>query len=131
VGKGNRSTYSSFSPDFGCLRRIRIEDGEDAFISFHVRSETGEWPFSQGAKISPRRREPKKDVVAAHQKTCFVNGSQGDLAILDPMVIRSGNVTTRRVLLDGWFKLILEIPVRSRLIVASFEIYSQSKPRIV
>jgi len=80
---------------------MRMEDGEDAFISFQVRSDTGEWLFSQGAKISPRRREPKKEVVAAHQRTCFVSGSQGDLAILDPMVIRRGMVTTRRVLLDG------------------------------
>jgi hypothetical protein len=56
---------------------------------------------SSGAKISPRRREPKKEVVAAHQKTCFVSGSQGDLAILDPMVIKRGMVTTRRVLEDG------------------------------
>jgi hypothetical protein len=80
---------------------MRIEEGEDAFISLQVRSDTREWLFSSGAKISPRRREPKKEVVAAHQKTCFVSGSQGDLAILDPMVIKRGMVTTRRVLEDG------------------------------
>jgi hypothetical protein len=107
---------------------MRIDDGEDALMSLQVRSEMGEWPVSLGAKISPRRREPKKDVVAAHQKTCFVSGSQGDLAILDPMVIKRGMVTTRRVLLDGRFKPIFEMPVRSRLIVASFVIYSQLKP---
>jgi len=101
VGKGNRSIYSSFSPDLGCLRRIRMEDGDEAFISFQVRSDTEEWLFSLGAKISPRRSEPKKEVVAAHQKTCFVSGSQGDLAILDPMVIKRGMVTTRRVLVEG------------------------------
>ena len=105
-----------------------MDDGEDALTSFHVRSEMGEWPVSLGAKISPRRREPKNDVVAAHQKTCFVSGSQGDCAILDPMVIKRGMVTTRRVLLDGRFKPIFEMPVRSRLIVASFVIYSQLKP---
>ena len=105
-----------------------MDDGEDALTSFHVRSEMGEWLVSLGAKISPRRREPKNDVVAAHQKTCFVSGSQGDLAILDPMVIKRGMVTTRRVLLDGRFKPIFEMPVRSRLIVASFVIYSQLKP---
>jgi hypothetical protein len=63
--------------------------------------------------------------------TCLVSGSQGDLAILEPMVIKRGMVTTLRVLLVGWLKPIFEIPVRRRDIVASFERYSQLKPRSV
>jgi hypothetical protein len=70
-------------------------------MSFQVRSDTREWSVSLGAKISPSRSEPKKEVVAAHQMTCLVSGSQGERAILDPMVIKRGMVTTLRVLLEG------------------------------
>ncbi len=39
IAKGNKSMYSSFSPNFGCFNLMNIV-GEEAFMSFHVRSDT-------------------------------------------------------------------------------------------
>jgi hypothetical protein len=80
-----------------------------------------ECSVSLGAKISPSRREPKNEVVAAHQMTCLVRGSHGALAIFDPMVINRGMVTTLRIFVEGKLKAIFETPFISREIVESLE----------
>ena len=62
------STYSpSLSPDFGCLILTRKELLGVRRISFQVKSEEGEKALSSEARISPRRVDAKKDVVAAAQ----------------------------------------------------------------
>jgi hypothetical protein len=81
------------------------------------------------AKISPSLREPKKAVVAAHQMTCFVSGSQSVRAIREPSVIRRGKVTTRLVLLTGADRVILLAPFKRRAIVKSEVMWSAEKPR--
>jgi hypothetical protein len=114
--------YSSFSPDLGCFSLISIEEGEEALTSFHVRSDTVECADSDDANISPRRKEPKKDVVAAVQMTCFVSESQFVLAIFDPIAINKGKVTTRRVLRTGAECEIFSAPLSNWVKVKSFEI---------
>ncbi len=71
MGKGNRSTYSSFSPDLGCLRRISMEDGDEAFISFQVRSDTEEWLFSLGAKIFTKAERAEERSCCRAPKNLF------------------------------------------------------------
>ncbi len=50
-------------------------------------------------------------------------------AIRDPIVIRSGKVTTRLVLLTGADRVILLAPFNRRAIVKSEVIWSAEKPR--
>jgi len=82
---------------------MRIEVGEDALTSFHVRCVVGEKFDSVGARSSPIRNEPKKPVVHADQITCFCRGSHFDEAMREPSVSRTGSVTTRLLLCLGLF----------------------------
>jgi len=128
-GNSNRSMYSAFSPDFGCLILRRRDVLEEAFTSSHVRSESGEWADSEEASNSPSRSEPKKAQTEADHTTCFVRGSQSVLAILVPKLSKSGKVTTRLVFWEGFAMAIRAAPFSSWAIEKSLEICSQGKPR--
>ena len=65
---------------------------------------------------------PKKAQVDAAQKTCFVRGSQSVAAILDPMFVRSGKVTTLLVFVDGVAMEMCSAPFKSWDMMKSSEI---------
>ena len=93
-----------------------------------VRLEDGSKFASSQAKISPIRVEAKKAVVQAVNITCFANGSQLDCAILCPMVLSMGNVTTRLVDEMGFMLARCADPLSIRLISGSFARWSWGMP---
>lgn len=109
--------------------RTMTDDSDDAFTSFNVRSEMAEWADSEEARISPKRKEPKKAQALAVQITCFVSGSQSVFAILVPRFVKSGKVTTLLVLFDGVAIAILDAPFSSCEMAKSEEMWSCGMPR--
>ena len=125
------STYSpSFSPDFGCLIRIRNELPGVSCTSAQVKSDEGEKALSSDARISPRRVDPKNATTAAVQITCFDKGSQVELAILWPSESKRGKVMTRLVEDFAVERALCVRPLNIRERIASLSRWADERPLI-
>jgi hypothetical protein len=116
-------------PDFGFLRWIRSEVGDEHLMSCHSKSEAGEKDFSADAKISPILTVPKNPVVAAAQITCLSRAGHDVAAILLPRVMRRGRVMA--LLVFGWFMKFVPMcsaPFRRSLDNLSSSKCAQEKP---